>query len=235
MPDPFAGLAAALLRPKALPELGTLGYQEAEVAAQLAAGPALALVPLRLALQRAAASDENAARGARAQGRLVLVLDQLEVFFTSAAFSDASLKAFDALLAGLAKSGLVWIIATLRSDFYHRLVELPEINGLATGSGLHQLSPPSNAELEQIITQPAEVAGLSFEIEQRTGISLAAVIREAASRDPASLPLLSFVLDELYRRDVETGGGNVLTYRSYDDLGGLAGGRTVNRLSCPAP
>jgi Novel STAND NTPase 1 len=42
LPDPFAGLAAALLRPKALPELAAIGYQEKEVAAQLAAGAAAA-------------------------------------------------------------------------------------------------------------------------------------------------------------------------------------------------
>ena len=54
-------------------------------------------------------------------------------------------------------------------------------------------------------------------------VSLDAVIREAAARDPASLPLLSFVLDELYRRDIEAAGGNVLTNRSYRELGGLEG------------
>lgn len=222
LPDPCAGLAAALLRPKALPELATIGYREAEIAAQLAAGAALAAVPLRLALQRAADDDEQA-RGGLRQGRLVLVLDQLEVFFTSTAFSQASLLALDALLAGLAQSGLVWIIATMRSDFYHRLVDLPQLNALARGLGQYQLATPSAAEIEQIIRGPADVAGLAFEIDEQNGIGLDAVIREAAARDPASLPLLSFVLDELYRRDVAAGGGNVLTYRSYRELGGLEG------------
>jgi hypothetical protein len=221
--DPFAGLAAALLRPRALPELAALGFREAEIAAQLAAGAALATVPLRLALQRAADDDERAARGGLRQGRLVLMLDQLEVFFTSAAFSQTSLETLDALLAGLVRSGLVWIIAMLRSDFYHRLVELPQLNALARGLGQYQLATPSPAEIEQIIRGPADVAGLGFEIDEQTGIGLDAVICEAAARDTASLPLLSFVLDELYRRDVEAGGGNVLTYRSYRELGGLEG------------
>ena len=222
-PDPFAGLAAALLRPMALPELGAIGYEQAEIAAQLAAEPALALIPLRLALERAAAADENAARGGLRRGRLVLVLDQLEVFFTSAAVPDATLQAFDTLLAKLAQSGLVWIVATLRSDFYHRLVELPRLNALATGLGQYQLAAPSPAEIEQSIRGPADVAGLGFELDEQTDVSLDAVIREAAARDPASLPLLSFVLDELYRRDIEAAGGNVLTNRSYRELGGLEG------------
>src|SRR5271165_6156770 len=123
------------------------------------------------------------------------------------------------LVAGFAQSGHVWGIATLRSDFFHRLVDLPQANALAAGRGQYLLAPPSAAEIEQIITRPAEVAGLSFEASEQTGISLAAVIREAAARDPASLPLLSFVLDELYRRDVEERGGSVLTYRTYAALG----------------
>ncbi len=220
-PNLFAGLAAALLRPKALPELGAIGYQNAEIAAQLAGNPELALVPLRLALERAAADDEKA-RGGMPRGRLVLVLDQLEVYFTSTAFTEASRAALDALLAGLAQSGLVWIIATLRSDFYHRMVEFPQLNALAAAHGQYHLGAPSAAEIEQIIRGPADVAGLGFEIDE-SGIGLDAVIREAAARDPASLPLLSFVLDELYRRDVEAGGGNILTFQSYHELGGLEG------------
>lgn len=223
VPDLFAGLAAALMRDHALPELAAVGYQEAEVAAQLRAGAALAAVPLRLALERAAADEPHPPPGGVRRGRLILVLDQLEVLFTSAGFDEQSRRTLDSLLASLARGGLVWLLATLRSDFYHRLAELPELNALANGDGLYQLAPPTDAELEQIISQPAEVAGLSFEADAATGISLAAAIRSAAARDPASLPLLSFVLDELYRRDVDAGGGNVLTYRSYNDLGGLAG------------
>jgi len=51
------------------------------------------------------------------------------------------------------------------------------------------------------------------------------VIREAAARDPASLPLLSFVLDELYRRDIQ-GDGSVLTFRTLE--GAIA--RLADRL-----
>ena len=147
----------------------------------------------------------------------------MEVLFTSGAFSKETRLALDALLSRLAQCGLVWVIATLRSDFYHCLAELPALNALASGTGQYQLATPGSPEIEQIICRPAEVAGLSFEIDEQSGIALHAVIRKSAARDPASLPLLSFVLDELYRRDVETGGGSVLTYRSYRELGRLEG------------
>jgi tetratricopeptide (TPR) repeat protein len=223
LPDVFTGLAAALMREHALPELATVGYTEAEVAAQLRAGAALPLVPLRLALERAAAADQHASAEGVKRGRLILVIDQLEVLFTAAGFDDAARRSFDSLMAQFARSGFVWVIVTLRSDFYHRLAELPELNALANGAGIYQLAAPTDAELEQIISRPAEVAGLAFEIQQDTGISLASVIRQDAARDPASLPLLSFVLDELYRRDVAAADGTVLTYHSYNDMGGLAG------------
>ena len=221
--DPFVGLAAALVQPGALPELTAIGYRNSDIAEQLRAGGAVAAVPLRLALQRAAETDPAPNSGGQRQGRLVLVLDQMETLFTSAASTDSSRLALDALLADLARSGLVWVIATLRNDFYHRLAELPALNSLATGLGQYQLANPSPSEIEQIVRRPAEVSGLAFEADERTGIGLDAVIREAAARDPASLPLLSFVLDELYRRDVESGVGNVLTYRSYRELGELEG------------
>jgi eukaryotic-like serine/threonine-protein kinase len=222
LPDPFAGLAKALLGKDALPELAAVGYRETEVAAQLRSGGALASVPLRLALERVAAEDARAPSDLR-RARLVLVLDQMEALFTSAAISDEARKALDSLFAELARSGLVWVIATMRSDFFHRLVEMPEVADLAKGLGQFHLAPANAAEIEQIITRPAEVAGLSFEIDQTSGIGLAAVIRDAAARDPGSLPLLSFVLDELYRRDIEAGGRDLLTYRSYLALGGLEG------------
>ena len=202
-PDPFAGVAAALLRPKALPELAAIGFTGEELSAQLRAGQGLAAVPLRIALERAAAEDPHAAPGGLRQARLILVLDQMEVIFTSAAFTAESRRAIDDLFAQLARCGLVWMIATMRSDFYHRMADMPSLNALATGNGQFQLATPNVAELEQIIRHPAEVAGLDFEADEDSGIGLDTVIREAAARDPASLPLLAFLLDELYRRDIE--------------------------------
>ena len=45
-----------------------------------------------------------------------------------------------------------------------------------------------------------------------TGVGLDAVLAERAAAEPGVLPLLSFTLDELYRRDITTGHRRVLTY-----------------------
>ncbi len=215
--DPFAGLAAALLRPGALPEFAALGYDAAEVATLMRADPPLVVAQTRMALKRAAGGSETARVG------LVVIVDQMETLFASPAIEATARAAFDRLIAALALSGVAMVLATMRSDFYPRLVELPELAALSRGDGQHQLAPPTAAELELIIRRPAESAGLAFEIDERSGVGLDATIREAAARDPASLPLLSFVLDELYRRDVGEGGGDVLTYAGYEALGRLEG------------
>ena len=109
---------------------------------------------------------------------------------------------------------------------------LPQLAELAAGLGQYHLVPPTGAEVDLIITRPAEAAGISFEKDARSGVSLAAVIREAATRDSASLPLLSFLLDELYRRDVAGGDQRLLTYATYNELGQLEGAiaRRAERL-----
>ena len=216
--DPLAGLASALLRPNALPELAGLGYSPQEVATLMRADPALVIAQLRKARESVAgASTEGSRIG------LLLIVDQMETLFASPAVDAAARGAFDRLLAALVKSGAVMALATLRSDFYPRLVELPELAALSRGEGQYQLGPPTSAELELIVRRPAESAGLTFEQDPRSGVSLDATIRDAAARDPASLPLLSFVLDELYRRDVEQGGAGMLSFAGYEALGRLEG------------
>lgn len=231
-PSPLEGLAAALLRPDALPELAAIGYGQSELAALLGGPPAVGAGPLRVALERVAAADPHAAPGDRRVGRLVLVLDQLEAVFTSGAISDDDRRALDAAVARLATSGMVWVIATLRSDFFHHMPDLPQLAELAAGLGQYHLVPPTGAEVDLIITRPAEAAGITFEKSARSGVSLAAVIREAATRDAASLPLLSFLLDELYHRDVAGREQRQLTYATYNELGQLEGAiaRRAERL-----
>jgi hypothetical protein len=216
--DPLAGLAAALLRPNALPELAGLGYSPDEVATLMRADPTLAIAQLRKARQSVAGVPNEGARVG-----LLLIVDQMETLFASPAVDAAARDAFDRLLAALVKSGAAMALATLRSDFYPRLVELPELAALSRGEGQYQLGPPTPAELELIVRRPAESAGLTFEQDPRSGVGLDATIRDAAARDPASLPLLSFVLDELYRRDVEHSGAGMLSFASYEALGRLEG------------
>ena len=154
--------------------------------------------------------------------KLILVVDQLEELFTVPGIGPDDRRLFVQVLAGLARSGAVWVIATVRADFWHRAAEIPELIALAEGQGRIDLAAASPAELAEMIRKPAQAAGLSFEVHPETGLGLDAVLAEDAAAAPGALPLLSFTLDELYK-NAKARGATVLTYASYEALGGLEG------------
>jgi hypothetical protein len=218
---PLASLAAALLAEGALPELAAGGTTARSLAEVLRDKPAALAPLLALTLERVAEHARQATPELDPAGvaRLVLVLDQLEEIFAPA-IGTAEQRSFAAAVAALAASGRVWVLATLRSDFYPRCGELPDAFGdLIRGDGTYELRPPRPAEIAQMIRRPALVAGLSFERSAETEEGLDDVLRDAAAANPAALPLLQFALDELYKRRE----GNVLRFADYAALGGLEG------------
>src|SRR5262249_50323429 len=143
---------------------------------------------------------------------------QLEELFTTEA-EPASRALLVRLLAVFASSGLVWVIGAVRADFFHRCGEVPGFSELKDGLGSYELLPPTGPEIAQIIREPARAAGLRFEESADQG-KLDDVLQQAASADPASLPLLEFVLDALYEAGREQ---RLLTFAAYRALGGLEG------------
>ncbi len=65
--------------------------------------------------------------------RLVLVLDQLEELFTNELLTPLERQRFIALIAGLVRSGRVWVIATMRKDFWHQADDTPELVHMSEG------------------------------------------------------------------------------------------------------
>jgi WD40 repeat protein len=155
--------------------------------------------------------------------KLILAIDQLEELFTVTGIPDKDQRLFVRLLAGLARSGSVWVVATIRSDFWHCAAEVSELIELCTGNGRVDVAAPSQAEIVEMIRKPALVAGLSFGVHEKTGLGLDAVLAEDAASEPGVLPLLSFTLDALYAEDVQKHGNHVLSHATYDALGGLKG------------
>ena len=219
--DLCGGLARALLTADALPELEAAGIGAPELAKLLREAPAQAALPFRVGLRRAAettAAAENLSQ--LPECRLVLVVDQMEELFSLTRVDAQQRIALVQALAALAESGLVWIIGTMRSDFYPRCAEIPELAALKEGAGQYDLLPPTAPELHQMISYPAQAAGLRFE-HKETGERLDHVLQEAAARDPQALPLLEFTLAELHKLRTDKG---MLTFAAYDDqLGGMEG------------
>ena len=254
----FAALAEALTSPEALPELLSDGTTKPMLAELLRGNPAAAEVLLKGGLSQAAArlyADEEAelrrweaqfaaaGRAADAEharqnrealrqrdAALALLVDQFEESFTTGdKAAEAERNAFLVALDALARSGRVFTMATVRSDFLARTSELPVVAALMREGTLYQLEPPTTAELAQIIRDPAREAGLDFEQDRDTGARLDDVLLAATQSDPAALPLLEFALDRLYdKRDAD----GLLTFKAYREMDQVEGALAQSAETC---
>jgi tetratricopeptide (TPR) repeat protein len=231
--DPLLALAASLLAPEALPELraAPLLYDEARLRDALRDSVSGAVQAIRQGLSAAGASAGVMGGG---EARLLLIIDQLEEAFTAKGIVAETRRQYFTALTALARSGLVWIVATLRSDFLVRIERAPTLLELVPPDAIFRLVPPDGTEIAEIIRRPAREAGLRFEVDAATHRGLDDVIREDAGRDAASLPLLEYLLEQLWHRRTAQG---ELTYAAYAALGGLEGaiGRRADAVLAALP
>jgi WD40 repeat protein len=155
------------------------------------------------------------------KARLALVVDQLEELFTTG-FSPEIRQKYISAIADLVRSGRVFILATLRSDFYPWYQQFPDLIELTKPGGKVDLRAPTAYEIGNMIRLPAEAAGLHFEQERETGQRLDQALRDAASATPESLPLLEHVLSLLYDGQ-RVRGDDLLRWSDYRELGELKG------------
>ena len=216
---PLAAFADALMSADGLPELAEAGHRIKlggsfdDVAASIVGALG----------ERQAKERQSGALPAYGVTRLVLAIDQLEELFTLNNMTDSLRQQFVACMQALVATDQIYLIAAMRSALWHRATEIPQLIQLSDGLGRIDLPPPSPAELAEIIRKPAEVAGLYYEVDSRTGVGLNSVIAEDAAAQGGVLPLLSFLLETLYVEDVSKRGGRTLTYETYKRLDGLRG------------
>ena len=215
----FEALGTALFRSEALgEELSSFGSTAQEFADDLRHSSVAGLRQLRAALLKAATVNKDVENPTV---WLAVIVDQFEELFTLEWITPEERADFVRALALMARSGFIWIVLTCRGDFFPRLGELPrEFSQLREGAGQLELQPPTVAEIQQMIRTPADMAHLRFEHDPQSGRSLDEDLLEAATRDPAALPLLEFALDELFKRRAEDG---LLTFQTYREMGGMEG------------
>lgn len=212
--DPFLSLAHSLTREGALPDLlGPAGGVSGVAGLAREAPPELA-ARVREALHR------RGAEGGGGTVRLALLVDQLEELFSLRGLGEVDRKAFGAALSALVLEGDGWVVATLRSDLYPRLAEVPDLVQLKEGEGQYDLLAPTASEIAEMIRQPALAAGLRLEVDEATGERLEDRLVDAAVGRPGLLPLLEFTLEELYRVRRPDG---TLTLQAFRNLGGVEG------------
>jgi AAA ATPase domain len=215
----LAGFASALLHEHALPELA----DEKTPLVDILTDPAALTVAIARALERATRRAREASPDPDPEGtvRLIVVCDQFEAIFDETV-TTAERAAFCEALRTMVLTGQVWVMATLRADFFSRCAELPERfrDLFVEEGGIYAVGGPRPAEIAQMIRRPAMMAGLTFERRGDPEEGLDDVLRDTASGNPTVLPLLQFTLHELWRRSA---GSGVLRFADYEDLGGLQG------------
>ena len=213
------GLAKALMRPEAIGV--ECPADEPALMRSLDSNPEVASKIVQAALDGVAERHQQEMRLNSPQAvRLVLVIDQMEELFTNQHLTAADRRDFVRTLWWLLRTGRIWVLATLRSDFFPRCETIPELMELKEGNGQYHLQMPEEYEISQMIRWPAAAAGLRFAEDVQKGERLEDLIRDAALANRESLPLLQFALEELYQRRTSD---DVLTLEAYREIGGVEG------------
>ena len=150
----------------------------------------------------------------RPEPMVVLVIDQFEELFTLSPAEDRD-RFLDLLLGAIAHAGdRVKLVITLRTDFIAPCLEYPALARALQRSSV--LAPPvlSEEDYRQVIIKPAEKVGLRVEPE------LVEVLLQALNHGLGDLPLLEFVLEQIWRHRQP----GELTLQVYQQqVGGLKG------------
>ena len=143
--------------------------------------------------------------------RLLLVVDQWEELYTLSQDEQARRRFLDEVLEATAV-GPLSVVFTLRGDFFgHVLGYRPLADRLQ--DAVVNLGPMTREELEQAVEAPAHKVGLTFEP------GLVKRILDDVGEEPGNLPLLEFVLTELWE---ERRGGQLL-HAAYEAMGEVQG------------
>jgi WD40 repeat protein/energy-coupling factor transporter ATP-binding protein EcfA2 len=154
-----------------------------------------------------------------ARPNVLLVVDQAEELLTRAGISEQQ-QFLHLVTGGMHEDSPLWAIATVRSEF---LSTAPERVGLAEAIRKPMLVEPlGRSRIAQVIELPARRVGLEFE----PGL-VTRMVEETSGGD--ALPLLAFLLRELYD---EAGRDGRVTVEEYESLGGVVGAlqRQANRI-----
>lgn len=150
---------------------------------------------------------------APAWAEVLLFIDQFEELFTLA--KPESIAPFAAMLNRLSVQPRVRVIVTMRHDFVHRAIEIPELATLLNMASFN-LAAPTTGALAQMIKRPAELAGLEFED------GLPEQILNDMGNAAGALALMAYTLDELYKI-ADSRHDRRLALVDYQSLGGVQG------------
>jgi WD40 repeat protein len=167
-----------------------------------------------------ATQEELKSREGQAPERILLYVDQGEELYTRAGQTDA--RRFSEVLAeGLGDSRLR-AFGSLRADYFDRL----QADEPLFKCHEHVNVPPlDRAQLHEVVTAPARALGVRFENDE-----VANGITAAASAEPGALPLLSYLLTDMWAGMVKRGDATLRMPVLAIDIGGVLASRAEEFL-----
>ncbi len=143
--------------------------------------------------------------------RLLVFVDQWEELYTLTSDETVRRHFIDELLEVSARAP-VSVVLSLRGDFVGHALAYRPLSDRLQGAQVN-LGPMSRTELTAAIQNPAEKVGITFEH------GLVERILDDAGQEPGNLPLLEFVLKQLWD---DRGHGEFL-HSAYEEMGCLQG------------
>ncbi len=144
-----------------------------------------------------------------------LYVDQGEELYVRS--EESQRTAFSSLLAGAISDPRLYAMMSLRSDFFGALQ-----NDQALFSVHRQINVPPlhEAELLEVVSKPAALLSARFESDQLSA-DLARRAAEESARDAGALPLLSYLLDDMWTDMVRRSDGVLRLPPQAMELGGV--------------
>lgn len=143
---------------------------------------------------------------------ILFFVDQFEELFTVVKPEDC--VRFVALLEAIQQAKRLRCVVTMRSDFYDDCLKLPALTALLKDA-TYPLAAPTAGALYEMITRPAERAGLTWDE------GLPGRILSDTGTEPGALALMAYALDALYQESQQ--GDKCLTFAAYQAIGGVEG------------
>ena len=152
----------------------------------------------------------------------LLYLDQYEEVFSQSEQNIESIGSELSIIDGLAKAlSPLNIVLAIRNEYLGRLLDNQALRSPIISNVASQLT---SQEWEAIVHEQALFSGITFEKKVEDKEALDTIIIEEAIKTPYALPMVSFLLEQLYVKATEKKtNSTVLRHKHYQALGGLTG------------
>jgi tetratricopeptide (TPR) repeat protein len=155
-----------------------------------------------------------------------LYVDQGEELYVRA--DEQQRRRFSSLLAQQLADPRLVALASMRSDF---LGALQNDEPLYAVHHKIDVAPLREAELREVVSRPAELLSARFETAELAA-DIARRAAEESAKDAGALPLLSYLLDDMWTQMVKRGDGVLRLPAQAMELGGVLAERANGFLAC---